>query len=53
MKLGDIKIIDRISAVEAIKQLNEEDLLLVQTHFPGTVLHLNKKNVSVAIDDDH
>lgn len=29
MKPGDIKIIDRISAVEAIKQLNEEDLLFL------------------------
>ncbi|MBS0424909.1 MAG: hypothetical protein JSR71_10925 [Proteobacteria bacterium] len=26
MKPGDIKIIDRVSAVEAIKRLNEEDL---------------------------
>lgn len=26
MKSGDIKIIDRVSAVEAIKRLNEEDL---------------------------
>lgn len=26
MKSGDVKIIDRVSAVEAIKRLNEEDL---------------------------
>lgn len=26
MKSGDFKIIDRISAVEAIKRLNEDDL---------------------------
>lgn len=26
MKSGDLKIIDRVSAVEAIKRLNEEDL---------------------------
>jgi hypothetical protein len=29
MKLGTVKIIDRISAVEAIKRLNEEDLLFL------------------------
>jgi hypothetical protein len=29
MKPGSVKIVDRISAVEAIKQLNEEDLLFL------------------------
>lgn len=29
MKPGSVKIIDRISAVEAIKRLNEEDLLFL------------------------
>jgi hypothetical protein len=41
MKLGDIKIIDRISVVEAIKRLNEEDL------------RLNKKTVGVVTADGH
>ena len=27
MKPGSVKIVDRVSAVEAIKRLNEEDLL--------------------------
>ena len=29
MKPGSVKIIDRVSAVEAIKRLNEEDLLFL------------------------
>ncbi|HOO47337.1 MAG TPA: hypothetical protein PLM29_13960, partial [Deltaproteobacteria bacterium] len=29
MKPGSVKIVDRISAVEAIKRLNEEDLLFL------------------------
>ncbi|MGR9117705.1 MAG: hypothetical protein ACU85E_18360, partial [Gammaproteobacteria bacterium] len=29
MKPGSVKIVDRVSAVEAIKRLNEEDLLFL------------------------
>lgn len=29
MKPGSVRIIDRVSAVEAIKRLNEEDLLFL------------------------
>ncbi len=88
MKSGSVKIVDRVSAVEAIKRLNEEDLLFLNrliverlklisqarattlmTSFTrgdrvgfqapdgrmleGMVLRLNKKTVSVAIDDGH
>jgi hypothetical protein len=88
MKPGSVKIVDRVSAVEAIKRLNEEDLLFLNrliverlklisqarattlmTSFTrgdrvgfqapdgrrleGIVLRLNKKTISVAIDDGH
>ncbi len=29
MKLGSVKIVDRVLAVEAIKRLNEEDLFFL------------------------
>lgn len=34
MKPGGVKIIDRISAVEAIMRLNEEDLLFDSSSYP-------------------
>jgi hypothetical protein len=88
MKSGDIRIIGRVSAVEAIKHLNEDNLrflnrmiverlkLISQARattlmvsftkddrvgfqasdgrkIEGTVLHLNKKTVSIVTDDGH
>ncbi|RKW41662.1 MAG: hypothetical protein D8H96_09335 [Lautropia sp.] len=87
MNSGTVKIVDRLSAVEAINQMSEEDLVFLNrliiercklirqaratvqmTRFnvgdrvsfiahgedkEGTVIRLNKKTVSIAVDDGH
>ena len=87
MNAGTVKIVDRLSAIEAINQMSEEDLRLLNrliverckllaqarttaqmTRFnvgdrvsfiahgedkEGTVMRLNRKTVSIAVDDGH
>lgn len=44
MKPGSVRIIDRVSAVEAIKRLNEEDLLFL--NLPQALARLTPRRLS-------